>query len=254
VLCTRDIYFFLERLQEQGCFVLKRYYKQRFGFFRNYKIKDGRKLISQYILEYIMPALTLQAVEFTTSGTWVVPDGVTKIIVFAIAGGGGGGGSCTLTGGNGNTGGNGGSTVVSGSDSGTLFSLTGGDGGKGGRIDSSGNKYNGSAGARWLNIPAVLTNGRSSVFGLGGISSDNARGADASGYGAGGGGSMKSAYASGGGGGDGQPLIGGVFSVVSGETLSITIGAGGSGGGGAGSSSYSGGNGSPGFVKIFYLG
>jgi len=55
VLCTRDIYFFLERLQEQGCFVLKRYYKQHFGFFRNFKIKGGRKLLKTYILEMVVP-------------------------------------------------------------------------------------------------------------------------------------------------------------------------------------------------------
>jgi hypothetical protein len=55
VLRTRDIYFFLEQLQEQGCFVLKRFYKQRFGFFRNYKIKGGRKLLKTYILETIVP-------------------------------------------------------------------------------------------------------------------------------------------------------------------------------------------------------
>jgi len=55
VLRTRDIYFFLERLQEQGCFVLKRYYKQRFGFFRNFKIKGGRKLLKTYILEMVVP-------------------------------------------------------------------------------------------------------------------------------------------------------------------------------------------------------
>jgi hypothetical protein len=55
VLRTRDIYFFLERLQEQGCFVLKQYYKQRFGFFRNFKIKGGRKLLKTYILETVVP-------------------------------------------------------------------------------------------------------------------------------------------------------------------------------------------------------
>jgi hypothetical protein len=48
-----------------------------------------------------VPSANLNMVEFTKSGVWVVPSGVTKIMVFAIAGGGGGGGA-------GGTGGNGG--------------------------------------------------------------------------------------------------------------------------------------------------
>jgi hypothetical protein len=91
VLCTRDIYFFLDRLQEQGCFVLKRFYRQRFGFFRNFKIKGGRKLLKTYILEIVvppaLPSLSVSVIESLMSafgfGSSSVPFG--SLVVPSIA-------------------------------------------------------------------------------------------------------------------------------------------------------------------------
>jgi len=125
--------------------------------------KDDGKIDANWI------ALTkgdFYKVTFTTSGTWVVPDGVQMIWVTGTAAGGGGGGgyggggggggsgsACeyapirvvpgeTLTvtigtggagGGPGGAGGAGGNTIISGNVSGTLLTLFGGYGGGGGR-------------------------------------------------------------------------------------------------------------------------
>ena len=198
-----------------------------------------------------LPAVgNLNQVQFTTSGTWVVPSGVTKIMVFAIAGGGGGGGSAANSGTSGVNGGTGGSTSVSGSVSGSLFSLDGGSGGSAGSIASDGTQYTGSTGANYLNIVYPSSWGISSPFGRGGIPTTSGAGGNGSGYGAGGAGGA--VYTFGGGGGCGRFLIGQIFSVTPGETLTITIGAGGAGGAGA-VGGYSGGAGSPGFVRIIYF-
>jgi hypothetical protein len=161
-----------------------------------------------------LPAVgNFNQVEFTSSGTWNVPSGVTKILVIACAGGGGGGGGSatvgggeggysgsstvrlysvssdeTLTitigaggsgGGRGNAGGNGGNTSISGSVSGTLLSLSGGIGG---RANWS-IYYDGST------CYGRGTGGQSSMFGRGGKGgSDNQNGENAPNYGAGGGG------------------------------------------------------------------
>jgi hypothetical protein len=187
----------------------------------------------------------LNIVEFTSSGNWAVPSGVTKIMVFAIAGGGGGGGSGVGA----TNGGNGGNTVISGSVSGTILTLTGGGGGGGGSTAPAGPgvSYSGVAGYA---IDGTSNNysgfGAGSPFGGGGRSVKGAgNGETGNGYGSGGSG----AGHFGGGGGSGQCVLGAVYSVSSGETLTVTIGAGGSGGGG----SYVGGAGKPGFVRIIYF-
>jgi len=163
-------------------------------------------------------------VEFSSSGTWTVPSGVTKIIVIAVGGGGGGGGGGTSAGGEGGypgnstvvlltvspgetltitigaggaggapTGGNGGDTVITGSVSGNLLPVPGGIGGRQG---ISGSSYG---------LP-----GMSSFFGRGGQGGAAGQG------------------------GSDAPRPG-------------------AGGGGGGSGGNIGGNGGSGFVRIIYL-
>jgi hypothetical protein len=192
-----------------------------------------------------LPAVgNLNMVEFTISGNWAVPSGVTKIMVFAIAGGGGGGGSGT----NATNGGNGGNTIIYGSASGTILTLTGGGGGSGSNAATVGPgvSYSGVAGYAIDASNNYSGFGAGSPFGGGGRSVKNTGNGEAgNGYGSGGSG----AGFYGGGGGSGQCVLGAVYSVTSGETLTITIGAGGSGGSGA----YTGGGGRPGFVRIIYF-
>jgi len=194
-------------------------------------------------------------VEFTSSGTWVVPSEVKKIMVFAIAGGGGGGGG----GGTAGSGGAGGTTSIVGSVSGTLISLLGGGGGAPASTlgTGAGVSYSGVAGGilRYYdgtNNYYASGFGAGSPFGGGGksVASSN-NGVSGSGYGSGGSGGC-SGSSVGGGGGSGQCVLGGIYSVSPGETLTITIGAGGSGGPG-GTGGYAGGNGAPGFVRIIYF-
>ena len=170
--------------------------------------------------------LNVNAVEFTSSGTWDVPSGVTKIIVFAIAGGGGGGHRGDFSS---DTGGNGGTTSIVGSVSGVLLSLSGGTGGS---PDSPGT--GGACGTRFYG--QIGGCGGNSIFGAGGTAGQNGVG-----YGSGGGGS-----GSGCGGGAGHFVNGIVLNVSPNETLTITIGAGGSG-------ADDGGAGKSGFVRIIYF-
>jgi hypothetical protein len=170
----------------------------------------------------------LNQVEFSSSGSWTVPNNVSKILVVAVGGGGGGGGGTSSSGGEGgysghssvilltvspgetltitigaggaggsgtNTGGTGGNTVITGSVSGTLLTVNGGIGGRG--IISSNNHGFG---------------GMSSIFGRGG----------------------KGGYLSN---GENAP----------------NLGAGGGGGGGVTTGSSTGGSGGNGFVRIIYL-
>ena len=192
-------------------------------------------------------------VEYTSSGSWTVPSGVSKIMVFAIAGGGGGAGA----GQNPYNGGAGGTTSVVGSVSGTLVSLSGGIGGV--VEGTAGTSYSGVAGVHTIESvnftdQSVIYRsgfGSGSPFGGGGRSSSNASGESGNGYGSGGSGASAGS-AAGGGGGSGQCVLGKVYSVSSGETLTITVGAGG-GGGIGGSGGYTGGAGAQGFVRIVYL-
>jgi hypothetical protein len=52
-LTKRDVAFFLERLCEQIPSFLKCQYKKRFGLFRDFKIKEGHKKLTSYILQSI---------------------------------------------------------------------------------------------------------------------------------------------------------------------------------------------------------
>jgi len=206
-----------------------------------------------------LPAVgNFNVVEFTSSGTWVVPSGVTKIMVFAIAGGGGGGGAGSYA----TAGGTGGTTSITGSVSGTLFSLSGGGGGINNASfgTGSGVSYSGVAGVvlcYYDGTSGYIASGfgAGSPFGGGGrtMSDVDSNGENGNGYGSGGSGACKwGASKAGGGGGSGQCILGGIYSVSPGETLTITIGANGAGGSG-GVNGYKGGNGMQGFVRIIYF-
>ena len=156
--------------------------------------------------DWLPSAGNLNKVEFLTSGSWVVPASVSKILVVACAGGGGGGAGSTYggeggfpgnstvsvltvspgetlsitvgAGGAGGSvyeadGGNGGDTIISGSVSGTILQATGGIGGR----------------SRFSCCNYGM-NGQSSFFGRGGRGSitGSASGEDAPRPGAGGGG------------------------------------------------------------------
>ena len=202
-----------------------------------------------------IPARAPKIKEFYSSGSWKVPEGVTSIIVFAIAGGGGGGGA----GGNQSRGGNGGQTIISGNISGVLLTLNGGIGGEVSTPNIAGNaglSYSGVAGPGHADnsIGALRYNfGSGSPFGGGGSATIGAQGQgnNANGYGSGGSGAASSdAYnIRAAGGGSGQCALGVVLPVVPGETLSITVGANGSPGNG----NSRGGSGAPGFVRIIYF-
>jgi len=190
-----------------------------------------------------LPAVgNLNIVDFTSSGTWTVPSGVTKILIIATAGGGGGSGGYGTQGSLPSNGGNGGTTSIVGSSSGTLISLTGGGGGSG----------SGAPGVSYGVTYGVGSNGACSIFGRGGLFRSNNTGEPAQGYGAGGGGGYGGVGNGGGGGAGGYELCK-VVSVISGETLTITIGAGGAGSAGTSYDGYAGGAGKSGFVRIIYF-
>jgi len=192
-----------------------------------------------------LPALELglRGAVFTSSTTWVVPDGVTRLFIYAIGGGGGGGGGSgggsgggggsgywdykfvnvdskeTLTitvgaggsgggsGGSGSSGGSGGGSSVVGSSSETLITVSGGDGGERG-VSSESVAYGGIGGV----------SGHPSVGGIGGNGGLGGRGGKKGSSG------MSASMYGGGGGGASSP----------------------------GGSSYYGGNGKSGLVIIMY--
>ena len=197
---------------------------------------------------------TFNQVQFTSSGTWTVPSGVKKIMVFAIGGGGGGGGVTGVSGGGGGT------TFVEGSVSGILFFVVGGGGGggtDGTTIGTAGISYSGVAGNSVIRSidfsSSTFTTfsgfGSGSPFGGGGRSVYSSDGEAGGGYGTGGSGagnSNNNSYSAGGG-GSADCVLGYVCSVSPGETLTVTIGAAGGAGG-------SGNSGKSGFVRIVYIG
>lgn len=152
---------------------------------------------------------------FTSNGTFVVPEGVTKIYV---TGCGGGGGGCAS--GSGANGSSGGATSL-----GSLITLNGG----GGAINT-GSGVGGTAGGAGA-TPGVVGNpniGGSSMFGIPGKYTTTSNMTVASGYGAGGCGSE-----TGGGtpvsGGGGASVLKNEISVTPGTSHTVTIGSGGSG-------------------------
>lgn len=152
---------------------------------------------------------------FTSNGTFVVPEGVTKIYVTGC--GGGGGGCATGTGLNGSSGG---STSL-----GSLITLGGGGGGLNASSGTGGSAGGSGATPGVVGTPNI---GGSSMFGIPGKYTPTSNMTIASGYGAGGCGSE---------GGGGLPVSGGggasvlknEITVTPGTSHSVTIGTGGSG-------------------------
>jgi hypothetical protein len=200
---------------------------------------------------------------FTNSGTFTVPDGVTKVSISMSGGGGGGNGYYS----SGNTGS---ASAKDGGNSsfGNYLTTQGGKaggkaGGTGGQDGISGfppNGLNGGAGGA----------GGGGLFGTGGVggaggiiaageSTPGGKGGNASGYGAGGGGGGGFAATPSyydyegdygyGGGGAAAAVNGQNITVTSGENISVIVGKGGNG-----TNFYleykSGGDGSPGFVTV----
>jgi hypothetical protein len=171
---------------------------------------------------------------FTSSGTFTVPSGITKVYVTMVGGGGGGGGgSASDTGQGGGSGGAyfktavsvtpgsditvtigaggaGGAWLYSGSTGettsfGSYLSATGGKGG-GGSIGVSGDAgLQGSPANKTLGADGSRDNGKGgdTIFGLGGVTTSR----NATGYGSGGGGSAQDSDLSGGAGSPGYCLI-----------------------------------------------
>lgn len=156
--------------------------------------------------------------------TWTVPAGVTRIKIRGVAGGGGG-----VNNGTGGAATSGGTSSVVGSSSGTLASATGGGPG-GASSGGTGNDGTGTSGA--TGVSAI--GGRASLLGEGSLA-----GTGANSYGGGGTAGAAAGSTSGGGGGGFDRTV----TVVPGETITITVGAGGSG-------NISGNPGGPGFVDI----
>lgn len=152
---------------------------------------------------------------FTSSGTFIVPAGVTSILVTASAGG-GGGGTCSHLFTQTSAGDNGGNTAV-----GTLITLTGGGGGRQSSSTDGSGSSDGSTGTPYTTLPAPYA-----AYGAGGA-----------------GGSV----GVGGHGGHGGTCYNTQFYVTPKQVLNITVGAGGRGQDDGG---YRGGNGASGFVKI----
>jgi hypothetical protein len=198
------------------------------------------------------------------SGTFTVPDGVTRLIVFGVGGGGGGGGASATNFGAGN-GSNGGNTTL-----GSLVFLGGlggqqksgvtgtGLGGKSLRVKMSGNGGD------------AQQAGQSTQFAIGGTSMSSSSGGGGASFGNGANGvtfltnGLSAAANSGGGGSGGTSasvnLIAGggeggdyysiVLPVTPNQNLSYAVGAGGAGGTAGFSQPAQGGNGGSGFLRI----
>lgn len=172
--------------------------------------------------------------------SWTVPVGVSRISVELVAGGGGGGAGMSPI----NNATAGGTSSVSGSTSGSLISATGGqpgdNGGGGTSAPGAGGTGSSTGGYRWVNgTSGSGTAGGASVLGP---EADQ----PASEFGGGG-----NAGTTGGGGGGGGASKKKFLTVVPGETLTITVGAGGDQGLSAGNVD-NGSVGYPGYVRISF--
>ncbi|MFA6177638.1 MAG: immunoglobulin-like domain-containing protein, partial [Candidatus Paceibacterota bacterium] len=170
----------------------------------------------------------LGSITYTTSGTWIVPEGVTSITIDVRGGGGGGGG-----GGGETSGGDGGyagllSAIKRGST--TLIQARGGDGGDGGMSEFEDPGGAGEAGG-------TNTTGGLTLSALAG--------------GAAGAGGSSPAGESGFIGQNGDKITGNYTPVTPGESLTIIVGAGGAGGAG-GNGGGGGGDGVVGQVTLTY--
>jgi hypothetical protein len=183
---------------------------------------------------YIIPRNT---VVFTSSGTWTVPQGVTKILVSGCGGGAGGGGSYYSSSTNywGGVGGCAGQSTIKQSISvtpGHTLSITIGAGGSGG---ASGNNY-GSVGGNTTIVDSTSSTTLLSLTGGNNYYSFG-QGSNVS-------------YAGWSGCGESGPFGQGAFSAYN-TTGNNAIGYGSGGGGaGTGSASYAGGAGAPGIIII----
>lgn len=198
------------------------------------------------------------SIEFGSSGTWIVPAGVTKARLTQIAaGGGGGGGAGTNTDGSpgvaGGNGGNGGDTTVAGLPGGDL-TATGGTGGGGGQSDGRGGAAAGNG--RHGSDAFATSAGRATVGPVPVVGAFNSRGRGGNG---GLGANANTGFTGGGGGATGAPgnlaYLDALVEVTPGSTLTITIGAGGSAGAagtGTFANGFAGGAGQDGYVRIQY--
>ena len=165
------------------------------------------------------PAAVTGISVYTSSSTWTVPSGVTKVFVSAVGGGGGGG---SASGANGGTGG-------SSSLQGCAITASGGTGGVGSYLGAAGT--GGTASGGLLNISGLSGSLSSNLGcycggGAGGVSQAFTSSIPyTKSAGAGG-----AASNSGGGGGSGGVSVG-VCTVTPGANLTVTVGAGGTAGG-----------------------
>lgn len=173
---------------------------------------------------------------FTSSGTFTVPAGITKVKATVI-GGGGGGGAFDGTGGTGGT-----------SSFGSFCSATGGTGGgpaNSGQVpgvggSGSGGNINFTGGrATWFGIAGASALGFGPSCGQGGVNGIL--------YGGGGAGNGDNCNGFSGGGGGGGGTIEIISGLTPGGTVSVTIGG---GGGGSGTGGNPGGSGAAGVVIV----
>lgn len=169
----------------------------------------------------------IQSHEFISSGTFVIPDSVTRVLVAAIGGGGGGGGGYNSNTGGGGAGGGGAGYVVSVMDAtpGEVVVVTIGSGGGGGRPSFT---AGGNGGATSFGTYLTATGG------TGGAPGRNGAGSSYSGSGAAGGGNGGASGQS------GSPAVSSILDVD--YSLSSTAAAGTNGdfntGGGGGTSPF----------------
>ena len=200
---------------------------------------------------------------FTSSGTFTVPGGITKVYVTQVGGGGGGaGGNSGAGGGNGNVGGatSFDTTLIAAGGAGGIAGDGAGGAGSGGLDGASASHPNniggkptlksGNGGAGFVGYGG---GGGASIAGFGGKGGDLPTGAGyVGGYGGGGGGGTRphAGGQGGGGGGAGASIVNYPHTVTPAANLTVTIGGGGAGG--AGSGGGAGGAGGAGICIVIY--
>lgn len=203
---------------------------------------------------------------FTSSGTFTIPSGVTRVRFWLVGGGGGGG-----AGGGDGTGSRGGDTSAFG------FTARGGAPGNSGSSEGGVSPTPGAAQTRPRRADAPASAGQYEVvWGGGGASSgtDQPTGSDGgfggmfrpgqggaagqsgtsgdAGSGGGGGGRSTQSAGVGGTGGAGGCVVDGYVNVTPGQQVAITVGSGGSGADGSSGLGFGGGNGGPGYAVIWW--
>ncbi len=188
-------------------------------------MKTIRTIFTVVALFLITPSFSFAGTQtFTSNGTFIVPVGVTSVLVNMSGGGGGGGMQWSWVCGVSQFGTSGGTTSFGG-----LLVALGGFVGNGGSDPALGGAAGGAGGVSgspggWSWGGA----GGGSLFGSGGTgfyripNTQDFPGTGGNGYGAGGGGGI-----TGGGGGGGAAFSGRVLTVVSGQIIPVTVGTGG---------------------------